>query len=76
MYFLYGFSEDFSNIQPLISCLAGIYLQSEFQQGTNAAVIGNEVAEQLFVKPERAVGRMITTKGKKVIIVGVIKKQG
>jgi len=73
---LYGFTDDFSNIQP-VEIMYGRYMSpSEFQQGTNAAVIGNEVAEQLFVKPERAVGRMITTKGKKVIIVGVIKKQG
>jgi putative ABC transport system permease protein len=73
---LYGFTDDFSNIQP-VEIMYGRYMSpSEFQQGTNAAVIGNEVAEQLFVRPERAVGRMITTKGKKIIIVGVIKKQG
>jgi len=73
---LYGFSEDFSNIQP-VEIMYGRYLSpSEFQQGTNAGVIGNEVAEQLFVKPERALGKMITSKGKKIVIVGVIKKQG
>ena len=73
---LYGFSDDFSNIQP-VEIMYGRYLSpSEFQQGTNAGVVGNEVAEQLFVKPERALGKMITSKGKKIIIVGVIKKQG
>jgi len=73
---LYGFSDDFSNIQP-VEIMYGRYLSpSEFQQGTNAGVIGNEVAEQLFVRPERALGKMITSKGKKIVIVGVIKKQG
>ena len=73
---LYGFSEDFSNIQP-VEIMYGRYMSpSEFQQGTNAAVIGNEVAVQLFVRPERAIGKMITSKGKKIVIVGVIKKQG
>ena len=73
---LYGFSEDFSNIQP-VEIMYGRYMSpSEFQQGTNAAVVGNEVAVQLFVRPERALGKMITSKGKKIVIVGVIKKQG
>jgi putative ABC transport system permease protein len=73
---LYGFSDDFSNIQP-VEIMYGRYLSpSEFQQGTNAAVVGNEVAIQLFVNPERALGKTINTKGKKLIIVGVIKKQG
>ena len=73
---LYGFSDDFSNIQP-VEIRFGRYISSaEFQQGSNAAVIGNEIAEQLFINPERALGKMISTKGKKLIIVGVIKKQG
>jgi len=73
---LYGFSDDFSNIQP-VEIRFGRYISSaEFQQGSNAAVIGNEVAEQLFINPERALGKMITSKGKKLVIVGVIKKQG
>jgi putative ABC transport system permease protein len=38
---LYGFSDDFSNIQP-VEIRFGRYISSaEFQQGINAAVIGN-----------------------------------
>jgi putative ABC transport system permease protein len=73
---LYGFSEDFSNIQPVDIHFGRYVSPSEFQQGSNSAVIGNEIAEQLFINPERAVGKMLITKGKKVIVVGVIKKQG
>lgn len=73
---LYGMSDNFNEIQT-IDVRVGRYISgSEFQQGSNAFVIGNEVAEQLFIAPERAVGKMITTKGKKGIVVGVIKKQG
>ena len=72
----YGFTEDFNNIQP-VDIQFGRYISpAEFQQGSNAAVIGNEVAEQLFINPERALGKIITSKGKKMVVVGVIKKQG
>ena len=73
---LYGMSNDFDKIQT-VDIRFGRYLSgSEFQQGTNSMVIGNEVAEQLFITAERAVGRPIITRGKKGIVVGVIKKQG
>ena len=73
---IYGMSEDFNNIQS-VEIRYGRYISSsEFQQGSNACVIGNEIAELLFVNPERALGRSITIKGKKLAITGVIKKQG
>jgi putative ABC transport system permease protein len=73
---LYGFSEDFNNIQS-VEITYGRYISSaEFQQGSNAVVIGNEIAEQLFINPERALGKTVVTRGKKLIIIGVIKKQG
>src|SRR4030095_14460718 len=45
---LYGFSDDFHNIQS-VDIRYGRYISSaEFQQGSNAVVVGNEIAEQLF----------------------------
>ena len=73
---LYGFTDDFSNIQSVDIQLGRYISPAEFQQGSNAVVIGNEIAEQFFVKAERAVGKTVSAKGKKLIIVGVIKKQG
>jgi len=73
---LYGFSDDFSNIQSVDIQLGRYISPAEFQQGSNAVVVGNEIAEQFFVKAERAVGKIVSAKGKKLIIVGVIKKQG
>ena len=73
---MYGFSDDFHNIQS-VEIKHGRYISpAEFQQGSNAVVVGNEIAEQLFYNPERAVGKTISSKGKKLVIVGVIKKQG
>lgn len=73
---LYGVSEEFPEIQP-IEIQAGRFMtDAEFGLGSNAAVIGNEIAEKLFGSPGRAVGKQITAKGKKINVVGVIKKQG
>lgn len=73
---LYGFSEEFNDIQPIDVRFGRYFAASEFDQGSNAALIGNEVAEQLFVNPERALGKQIVAKGKKITVIGVIKKQG
>jgi putative ABC transport system permease protein len=73
---LYGVSEEFENVQP-IEVQYGRYLtDAEFALGNNSAVIGNEVAEKLFGNAERAIGKQLNAKGKKINVVGVIKKQG
>ncbi len=73
---LYGVSEDFSYIQP-VEIEHGRYMSnSDFESGSNAVVVGNEIAEKLFGESERAIGKVVGTRGKKCIIVGVIKKQG
>ncbi len=73
---LYGITEEFPNIQPVEIQYGRFMTDAEFGLGNNSAVIGNEVAEKLFGDAERAVGKQVTTKGKTVNIVGVIKKQG
>ncbi|MEO7394808.1 MAG: ABC transporter permease [Chitinophagaceae bacterium] len=73
---IYGISEDFENIQP-VEVQNGRYLSdAEFDRGSNAVVIGIEVAENLFGVPEVAVGKELVTRGKKIRVIGVIKKQG
>jgi putative ABC transport system permease protein len=73
---LYGNSEDFQNIQPAEIAYGRYITDSEFDHGSAVIVIGNEVAEKLFVSPEIAVGKTLQVRGKKVQIIGVIKKQG
>lgn len=73
---LYGVSEEFNTIQT-IDIDAGRYLnETEFLRGTSTGVIGNKVAEELYVDAQKAVGKEITYNGRHIIIVGVIKKQG
>jgi putative ABC transport system permease protein len=73
---LYGVTEDFPQIQPVEIQYGRFMTDAEFGLGSNAAVIGNEIAEKLFGTAERAVGKQVNTKGKKINVVGVIKKQG
>lgn len=73
---IYGVSEEFNKIQPF-DLAAGRYLsEMDFNLGSPTGVIGYEAAEKLFLAPERAIGKMIDCRGKKVLIAGVIKKQG
>ena len=73
---LYGVSEEFSSVQPIEIQYGRYITNAEFGLGSNSAIIGNEIAEKLFGDAARAVGKSITTKGKNIIVIGVIKKQG
>ena len=73
---IYGINGDFNNIQP-IELKDGRYLSdAEFDRGSNAVVMGFEVAEKLFGSADIAVGKEVSSRGKKVRVIGVIKKQG
>ncbi len=73
---IYGISPDFNKIQP-IELNDGRYLSdAEFDRGSNAVVIGFAIAEKLFGSADIAIGKEIGSRGKKVRIIGVIKKQG
>lgn len=73
---IYGVNEDFSFIQPLDLSFGRYISTSEFENGSNAVIIGNEVAEKLFGSAELAVEKEVSIRGKKLMIAGVIKKQG
>ena len=73
---LYGISEDFDGIQPLEISYGRYISDAEFESGGNVIVIGNEIAEKLFGSAELAVDKEVTARGKKIKVIGVIKKQG
>ncbi|ULQ53866.1 ABC transporter permease [Flavihumibacter fluvii] len=73
---MYGITEDFGNIQTIEVVDGRYFQQTDYDYALNSAVIGYKVAEELFGKPERAVGRIIRVYNKNVNIVGLIKKQG
>jgi putative ABC transport system permease protein len=72
----YGITEDFDKIQDL-KIASGRYISdAEFERGTASCVMGYTNAENLFGTAEKAVGKEIAIKGRKLIIVGLIEKQG
>jgi len=73
---LYGVSSEFLNIQPVEISYGRYMSDADFEFGSNTFVIGNEVAEKLFGTAERAIGKDLTTRGKKGTVIGVFKKQG
>ncbi len=73
---IYGITEEFREIQPIDIEFGRFISDAEFSQGSAVTVIGNEVAEKLFGTPERAVGKTVDSRGKKLVVTGVIKKQG
>ena len=73
---LYGITQDFNSIQPVEINYGRYITEAEFDKGSNAVVIGNEIAEKLFGEPERSLGKEIIVKGRNCRVAGVIKKQG
>jgi putative ABC transport system permease protein len=72
----YGITEQFNIIQP-IDIMTGRYIsEAEFNRGSNVIVIGITVAEKLFGVAERAIGKLVSSRGKKCQVIGIIKKQG
>ncbi len=73
---IYGITPDFDDIQP-VAVSDGRYISdAEFDRGSNIIVIGNDIAEKLFGNSEVAVGKEISVRGKNLLVIGVIKKQG
>ena len=73
---VYGNTEEFQNIQSVDIGYGRYITESEFDHGSAVMIIGNEVAEKLFVSPEIAIGKSLQVRGKKIQVIGVIKKQG
>ena len=73
---IYGITEDFSNIQKL-DILEGRFFQtSDYENAANSVIIGYNIAEKLFTRPEKSVGQEITIYGKKAVVIGLLKKKG
>lgn len=72
----YGVTEEFPNIQEMEIRYGRGLSDAEYARGMPVGVIGNEVAEKLFIEAERAVGHTVKLRGRSCLIIGVIKKQG
>lgn len=73
----YGITEEFVKIQP-VDIEQGRYLQpADYDFAANVVVMGYTIAETLFGKAEKAIGKTVALKsGKRAQVVGLIKKQG
>ena len=72
----YGITEDFSNIQKLDILEGRYFQQTDFDNAANVIVIGYNIAEKLFTKPEKCVGQQVVLYGRKASVIGLLKKQG
>lgn len=73
---IYGINPPQIDIQPM-NFAGGRYISAaEFNNATPVAVLGYNNAERLYGSAERAVGKIIEVRGRKVNIVGVIAKTG
>lgn len=72
----YAVTSDFDKLQN-IEVETGRYLSSsEIDAGTNVAVIGSQVYENLFPGHVNAIGQFISFSGKRFVVIGVMKKVG
>jgi putative ABC transport system permease protein len=73
---LYGVTNDFNKIQTFNIGTGRYFNETDFNRGVPFAVIGNEVANELYGKPEKALGKTITYGGRRLQVVGIVEKQG
>ena len=71
-----GISSEFPVMQKMDIAEGRLFQQSDYDYDANSIVMGYNVAEQLFVKAEYALGKQIEIKGKRGNVVGLMKKQG
>ena len=73
---LYGVSNDFNKIQTFNIANGRYFNETDFTRGVSYCVIGNKVAEELYGKSEKALGKTISYSGRRLLIIGIIEKQG
>ena len=73
---IYGITPDYKKIQSFNIGYGRYFSESDFTRGVPYGVIGYKVAEELYGKADKGVGKTITYKGRKLLVIGVIEKQG
>jgi len=73
---LYGVTNEFNKIQTFNIGQGRYFNETDFNRGVPFCVIGNKVAEELYGKAEKALGKTVSYGGRRLQIIGVIEKQG
>ena len=71
-----GATYDFGELFDINIEHGRYFTTDEMQMGRNAIVIGAAIAENLFPSASFAVGKEIKHRGRKLMVIGVIKKEG
>jgi len=73
---MYGISEEENSIQPVTIEYGRFISGTEFSSGSPVVVMGYTNAENLFGNPALAIGKEVSVKKNKAMIIGVIEKTG
>ena len=73
---MFGITESQINIKPIVFLSGRYFSPTEFSNARHVGIIGYTNAENLFGSAERALGKQVEIKGKKITVVGVIQKEG
>jgi len=73
---IYGITPEYKKIQSFDIGYGRFLSESDFTRGVPYVVIGYKVAEELYGKADKGVGKTITYNGRKLLVIGVIEKQG
>ncbi len=68
-------SHDFDKVRALDFAEGRYFSPSDSRSGRNYVVVGYDIAEGLFPDGD-AIGKVIKVKGRKLVIIGVVKKEG
>jgi putative ABC transport system permease protein len=69
-------TQNYEKIRNIEIAYGRYFSELDFFTGSNAAVIGADIADGLFRSPEEAIGKTIKLDGKKVVVIGVLKREG
>ena len=73
---IYGITPDFTSIHPYNVAYGRGFNETDFSRGGPYAIIGFKVAEELYGRADKGMGKTISYKGRKLMVIGVIEKQG
>jgi len=71
-----GVTEQQTNIENLRLSFGRFFNESESNRGAPVIVIGDEIANTLFGSAEAAIGKKLRAYGRKLTVIGVMKKEG
>jgi len=72
---IFGISKEFKDVWGFPIGEGRYFSESESRSGFPVAILGAEIADDLFPN-ERAIGKEITLRGKKLTVIAVLKREG